>query len=81
MAEISERLYEKRDSTERFKMEAFEPKNDEERGLSRWPHNKAWWAVSQKTGAKTLISSQEIQLWYRTIEVPPSLQADELLKK
>src|SRR5260370_33089678 len=79
MPEITERLYEKRDSTERFRMEPFEPKNDEERDFARWPHNKQWWAVNLKTGERTLITSQEIQLWNRTGPPPPEVpkKADE----
>jgi hypothetical protein len=74
MPEISERLYEKRDSTERFKMVPYAGP------LNKWPDNKEWYAVSQKTGEKTLISSQEIQLWYRTVEAPPAA-ADDPPKK
>jgi hypothetical protein len=66
MADVEQRLYEKRDSTERFRMQPYTGPE------SAWPSNKAWYAVSEKTGEKTLISSQEIQLWYRT--VPPEEQ-------
>jgi hypothetical protein len=64
MIPITERVYEKRDSTERFK--ATEHNGPE----SKYPEHKVWKMTSQKTGKVELASNQDLHLWYRVI--PPA---------